>query len=69
MVSTVRVSLLARSLRRDLSNDTVSAKPDLDLNDSQPNSGSLDGRHRRAARTEVALRNAMGAAEMRLSGW
>jgi hypothetical protein len=68
-LTSVRVSMTARSLRQDLNNGEVSAAQDLDPNDFQSVAAGADAYHRRIGSTEVAMRNAIGSFEIRKQGW
>ncbi len=59
-LQSVRINLLARTLRADLERTSVSQRVDLDANDTFVPTSGIDSYHRRVARTEVTLRNAMG---------
>lgn len=60
-LSAVRVMMTARTVRADNTRAIVSSPTDLDATDVFIPSSSVDGYHRRVARTEVAMRNAMAA--------
>jgi prepilin-type N-terminal cleavage/methylation domain-containing protein len=60
-VTSLRVHLVARTIRPDTSRATVSSPLDVDIDDGTTTSADADGYHRRVARTEVLIRNATGA--------
>ncbi len=59
-LSQVRVMMTARTLRPDLERSTVSQRIDLAPSDDYIPAVGLDAYHRRVARTEVTVRNAIG---------
>ena len=59
-LSSVRVMMTARTLRPDLERSTVSQRIDLVPGDAYFPTLGLDAYHRRVARTEVTVRNAIG---------
>ncbi len=60
-LAAVRVMMTARTVRADNTRTVVSSPSDLDSTDVYTPSSAADGYHRRVARTEVAMRNAMAA--------
>ncbi len=65
----VRVMLTARTLRQDEKRSAVSTPIDLDGTDSFTVSSNADGFHRRVARTEVTVRNAIGTWQVTRGNW
>ena len=59
-LSSVRVMMTARTLRPDLERSSVSQRIDLAPTDDYLPAAGLDAYHRRVARTEVTMRNAIG---------
>lgn len=68
-LTSVRVSLSARSLREDAEQPTISTPYDIDPMDSQFPTATADAYHRRTATTQVTMRNAIGAFLARKAGW
>jgi prepilin-type N-terminal cleavage/methylation domain-containing protein len=60
-ITSARLHLVARTIRPDQTRANVSSPLDVDLDDSSSTAGDPDGYHRRVARTEVVIRNAVGA--------
>lgn len=65
----VRVMLTARTIRQDEKSAAVSTPIDLDATDSYSVPATADGFHRRVARTEVSLRNAIGTWQVTRGNW
>jgi len=65
----VRVMLTARTIRQDENRSSVSTPIDLDSTDTYSVAATADGFHRRVARTEVAIRNAMGTWQVTKGNW
>ncbi len=64
-----RIMLTARTIREDENFSAVSSPIDLDAGDTHSASGTADGYHRRVARTEVTLRNAIGTWQVTKGNW
>jgi prepilin-type N-terminal cleavage/methylation domain-containing protein len=59
-MSAVRVLLTARTLRPDVERTSVSSPIDIDTSDTYAPGSGLDSYHRRVARTQITVRNAIG---------
>ena len=59
-LTSVRIMMTARTLRPDLERSSVSQRIDLAITDDYIPAVGLDAYHRRVARTEVTVRNAIG---------
>ncbi len=70
-LTSVRILLVARTLRPDARSTSVSAGVDPDPDDGYQisSTGTADGYHRRLARTQVLMRNATGTWQALNAGW